>query len=87
MGDSEGLALGDADSDGVVLGEASALGDAGLAVGDAVEEVVAVVVGDEDVEVVALGCWHDANAKAIDTGTNNRSAKLCSILGIAISNK
>lgn len=56
LGDSEGLAVGDAVSNGLGVGDASALGDAGLVVGDVVEGVAAVVVGDEAAEVVVLGC-------------------------------
>jgi len=60
LGDSS--ALGDAD----VVEVASALGDSvGLAVGEA-----EAATDGEGVVVVALGCWQDANANAMDTGNN-----------------
>jgi hypothetical protein len=66
----------EASGDGEASGDADAVG---LAV--VVVVVVVVVVAGSEAEtdgeevVVALGCWHEAIAKAMDTGNNKRPAK------------
>ena len=73
----------------LALGEALASGDAdgdAVVVEVVVVVVVEVVVGEaeaatdgEEVEVVALGCWQEVTANAIEMGSNNRVAKCLDI--------
>ena len=69
----EVLASGEAEADGDALGDAEAVSVAGV-VGDA----EAATDGEED-GLVALGCWQEVTANAIEIGSNNRVAKCLDI--------